>query len=77
MSVAVLNNWPLIQGSTISTELQGLVDVSCDNLLLFSAAQEIEHCHNIHHVMKGTGHVFQVWSFFPSVDLVRFNCARD
>ena len=35
--------------------------------------QETEHCHNSHHVMEGTGHVFQVWSFF--VDLVRFKCA--
>ena len=75
LSVVWLNCCPLIQGITISTELQGLVDVSCDNLLLFSAAQEIEHCHNIHHVMKGTGHVFQVWSFFLLVDLVRFKCA--
>ena len=75
LSVVWLNCCPLIQGSTISTELQGLVDVSCDNLLLFSAAQEIEHCHNIHHVMKGTGHVFQVWFFFLLVDRVRFKCA--
>ena len=37
--------------------------------------QETEHCHNSHHVMEGTGHVFQVWSFFLLVDLVRFKCA--